>query len=86
MNPPINTFNQNNIDTMIALLKNVIGKDTDTKRKFETTKINIALFDYHPPILIPILALSKAPLIGAVVDIKTNTEQVTDLLMPKVPS
>lgn len=82
MNPPINTTIQNRIETMMELLKNVIGKETEIRRTFAMTKMNIALLDCHPPILIPILALSKAPLIGAVVDIITKTEHVIVLLRP----
>ena len=83
MKPPNNTFNQNKIDTIMTLSKNVIGKETEISRKLVKTRMNIDLLVNHPPILMPILALSRAPVIGAVVVIITNIEQVIDLLTPK---
>jgi hypothetical protein len=83
MKPPNSTFNQNKIDTIMTLSKNVIGKETEISRKLVKTRMNIDLLVNHPPILMPILALSRAPVIGAVVDIITNTEHVIDLLTPK---
>ena len=68
---------------MMTLSENVTGKETVIRRTFAMVKINIDLLDCHPPILMPTLALSKAPLIGAVVESIMNTEQVIDLLTPK---
>ena len=67
----------------MGLSKNVTGNETVIRRTFAMNKINIDLLDYHPPMLIPTLALSKAPQIGAEVDNIMNTEQVMDLLTPK---
>ena len=83
MKPPNNTFNQNKIDTIMTLSKNVIGKETEIRRKLVKTRMNIDLLVNHPPILMPILALIRAPVTGAVVVIITNIEQVIDLLTPK---
>ena len=63
--------------------KNVMGKETEIRRTFAITKMNIDLLDEYPPTLMPILALSKAPLMGAEVVMIINTEHVIDLLMSK---
>ena len=82
MKPPRETLHQKRIDTIKGLSKNVIGIDTNIMMKLDMSRMNIDLFDCQPPILMPIFALSKAPLTGAEVDIITKTVQVNDLLTP----